>query len=543
MRKVISKSLMVIASALMMSATLAPLSASALGSTPVPSVSASLLDASNCTVRFVGALPVDALANSVTLQVVSGADQAVASLKDFTAGQLIDITFSTANLMTLATNPNVLSMWATASSMSCDGAVMTLQYQDASGDPSATASTTALVVPAPPVLCDMGTYSATGFGPSCLSADPGHFVETFGAKSQTACPLGTFQDQSGAAFCAPVPIGKYASSVGSIAATDCPSGKTTAGTGSTSINDCTLDQYPLTPTPSVAATFNDASQCSVYFIGTLPAANDPGTLKLTIGDQGDVFTLRDAQAGALMFYRIKTTNLNTFANSIYVTAREGTSTSLDCDGIVFKLSYQYKGAPVAFASTMAVYKPVPPAPCAVGKYSLSGYGPNCIDSEPGYFVAATGATVETRCDKGTYQPNAAASDCTPAPVGSFVATSGATSAVICPFGLSTEATGSASLNDCFKPAMQTVRAMKLPKAIKVGKKFSAVLLTDSKVAATVSASGACKVASVTVKGKPGFKLTAAKKAGQCALTLAAPSASKTLALSTTVKIRVSKTGK
>ena len=95
--------------------------------------------------------------------------------------------------------------------------------------------------PAPPTACPTGTYSVTGTTP-CTPAPPGFYVDTVGATSATACPLGRFQNVAGSVACQLAPLGFYVDVVGAAAATACPPGSTTLSLGATSPSDCVVPQ-------------------------------------------------------------------------------------------------------------------------------------------------------------------------------------------------------------------------------------------------------------------------------------------------------------
>ena len=115
--------------------------------------------------------------------------------------------------------------------------------------------------PIPPVLCAIGTFSATGNAPcdpaslgrfvavsgsravvacqpgtyqnqtgqsSCIPASAGHFVSSSGAASQVACAAGTFQSQSGQTSCVSASVGYFVENSGALAQLPCPVGLTSA---------------------------------------------------------------------------------------------------------------------------------------------------------------------------------------------------------------------------------------------------------------------------------------------------------------------------
>lgn len=121
----------------------------------------------------------------------------------------------------------------------------------------------------------------------------------------------------------------------------------------------------------------------------------------------------------------------------------------------------------------------------------------------------------------------------------------------CPTGMTTQGTGSTSVNDCYKPIVQVITGFKAPKAMKFGSVTNLAITTNTKALAKYKVTGPCKakVASIVtkVKGKKittkTLKVTASKKAGNCSVSLTSLAKDKHLAMSKPVKIKVSKSGK
>jgi hypothetical protein len=72
-----------------------------------------------------------------------------------------------------------------------------------------------------------------------------------------------------------------------------------------------------------------------------------------------------------------------------------------------------------------------PEPCPAGQYNN---GSGCVNAEPGYYVAATGATEQTPCALGTFQPHSGAVSCNLAPAGYYVDVEAALAAIACSAG-------------------------------------------------------------------------------------------------------------
>jgi hypothetical protein len=82
-------------------------------------------------------------------------------------------------------------------------------------------------------------------------------------------------------------------------------------------------------------------------------------------------------------------------------------------------------------------------PCSAGSYSTTGNTP-CLAADAGNYVAAAGATGETRCAAGYYQPNTGQASCVAADAGNYVAAAGATGETRCAAGYYQPNAGQAS---------------------------------------------------------------------------------------------------
>ena len=72
--------------------------------------------------------------------------------------------------------------------------------------------------------CPPGTFQPLAGAVSCVAADPGHFVSVLGSIEETLCPVGTYQPSSGAVSCLPADPGHYVDQVGSIEQSLCAPG-------------------------------------------------------------------------------------------------------------------------------------------------------------------------------------------------------------------------------------------------------------------------------------------------------------------------------
>ena len=227
---------------------------------------------------------------------------------------------------------------------------------------------------------------------------------------------------------------------------------------------------------------------------------------------------------------------------------------------------------------VATIQSVSQLPCDLGSYQpLSGQG-YCLQSPAGSFVANAGSAFAAQCRAGSYQPNTGSIACVPADLGTYVATTGATQPTPCPIDFTTATTGAISPSDCNISAVvtilvsptptptptatespspsptpapivmpgptvtqipvdlrvQNVQALKIPKTVKVGAKFSFGKAIPVGLAVKATASGSCKVSSSAT----GYTVTASKTAGLCKLTLTNKGNSHFMPLNAQVALRV-----
>jgi len=84
-------------------------------------------------------------------------------------------------------------------------------------------------------LCSPGRFAATSGNWACTLAEPGHYVQGYGADSQQPCPAGRYSAVTGAASCELAPIDSYALE-GAVEATPCPTGTEASSEGQ---SECT----------------------------------------------------------------------------------------------------------------------------------------------------------------------------------------------------------------------------------------------------------------------------------------------------------------
>ena len=213
-------------------------------------------------------------------------------------------------------------------------------------------------------------------------------------------------------------------------------------------------------------------------------------------------------------------------------------------------------------------------PCGKGTFSAQDLGFQdydlCEDAPVGSYVDSLGAIAATPCPagmttleagsaskndcfypaaicgKGTYSPSGhdlADAPCIDAPIGSYVSIKGAMQATECAVGMTTEEPGAASQYDCFKPTTPTITKLKTPKIAKFGIALTLQGKTDQGTNLTMTASGACTVVPVPSGLTQNYKVTMAKKAGTCKLSVFAKQHGRYTSLTKSISIKVSKTGK
>lgn len=150
------------------------------------------------------------------------------------------------------------------------------------------------------------------------------------------------------------------------------------------------------------------------------------------------------------------------------------------------------------------------------------------------------------CGKGTFSASGFdwyGTPCRDASIGHYVDTKGATEERSCPPGMTTESEGTASINDCYTPILQTTTKLSSLKGFKLKSVNTIQANTDQGTALRITASGACTVTETRVKNTRVIKVTASKTAGICTLQVSAPGGYHMPAFANTLVIKVSKTGK
>jgi hypothetical protein len=187
-----------------------------------------------------------------------------------------------------------------------------------------------------------------------------------------------------------------------------------------------------------------------------------------------------------------------------------------------------------------------------GTPSCSGTYQAIIDSIGGVLAATVFTLTDPlpTCNAGSIREEERAR-CTPVERGFYTTELNSTVAIACPAGMTTATTASKSINDCYKPIVQSIVGFKSPKTLKFSGTTNLAVITNTKAVSEFTVAGPCtaKLANITstVKGKKVttkmLKVTAGKKAGTCSINLTSPTTGKYLDLRQVVQIKVSKTGK
>ena len=212
-------------------------------------------------------------------------------------------------------------------------------------------------------------------------------------------------------------------------------------------------------------------------------------------------------------------------------------------------------ANLSFTSIDDIYASVPVDPqykTLEGEPVCSGTFRAIIDSPIGILAAIlfTLGEIMPTCNSGSTLDQEQRR-CSPVERGFYTTELNSSTAIACPAGMTTATTASKSVNDCYKPIVQSIVGLKAPKALKFKGTVNLALITNTKAVAWFRVTGPCsaKIANVVtkVKGKKVttkmLKVTAGKKAGTCLVDLTAPTSGKYLDLKKVVQIKVSKTGK
>jgi cytochrome b involved in lipid metabolism len=384
--------------------------------------------------------------------------------------------------------------------------------------------------------CEVGTYAPTEGSTECLLAPAGTFVDLVAASSATPCPKGTFNFFSGSVNCQLAPIGKYVDQTGQLFATSCPEGQTTQSSGSDSAEDCFTPQVFI---ECDAGYFFDSKtgECNPappgYFVKTAGATE---ATPCPAGKFSDLSASLDCKPAPPGFFVSEEASIVALSCPIGRFSSETGSTIC---------------SPAPLGSFSDTVGATTPQLCEPGSFTSTTGSTQCQRSPAGYFIDTVGAIQATPCPRGYFSSLEGSISCMIVPRGFFAANTASTLPSQCASGLTTLAAGATSASDCYKPIAQTIAGFKAPKALKFKAVTNLPLITNTKAQATFKTKGSCsaKATNVTtkVKGKKVttrmLRVTASSKAGTCSVTLTSPASGKYLALSRTVAIKVSKSGR
>ena len=135
-------------------------------STPTPSLTATNLNNANCDVRVVGVLPATPDPGSAILIVADTNSSAIATLVNFDAGKLIDITFSANDVRTLGLDPTKvvsISMGGLGLANYCGNEItITLAYQHFGASPANATTSVNTSTPPLPSVTPVVSWTLTG---------------------------------------------------------------------------------------------------------------------------------------------------------------------------------------------------------------------------------------------------------------------------------------------------------------------------------------------------------------------------------------------
>ncbi|NBQ97412.1 MAG: hypothetical protein EBU12_04120, partial [Microbacteriaceae bacterium] len=262
---------------------------------------------------------------------------------------------------------------------------------------------------------------------------------------------------------------------------------------------------PETSTPqnqefSISAVQSNIGDCSISVVASLPDDARPVAIAITNTENNDWIS------GVIVYDSVSTNGVIT--------------------------------ANLSFASKDDIYASVPVA----DENKIFEEGQGCsgtfraiIDS-PGGILTSTlftlGETMPT-CNAGSTLDEEERR-CTPVERGYYTTELNSTTPIACPPGMTTATTASKSVNDCYKPIVQSIVGFKAPKALKFNGTTNLALITNTKAVSAFTVTGPCtaKLANVVtkVKGKKVttkmLKVTAGKKAGTCSINFTSPTTGK-----------------
>jgi hypothetical protein len=323
---------------------------------------------------------------------------------------------------------------------------------------------------------------------------------------------------------------------GQLFATSCPEGQTTQSSGSDSLEDCFSPQVFIECDPGYYFD-NKAGECNPappgYFVNTAGATEATPCPAGKFSDLSASLNCKPAPPG-------------------FFVSEAGSIVALACP--IGRFSSE-TGSTICSPAPLGSYVDTVGATsaqlCDAGSYTSTTGSTQCQRSPAGYFIDTVGAIQATPCPRGYFSSLEGSISCMKVPQGFFAANTASTQATQCATGLTTLAAGAPSASDCYKPIAQTITGLTAPKALKFRAVTNLPLTTNTKAQASFKTKGSCsaRATNVTtkVKGKNVttrmLRVTASSKAGTCSVTLTSPASGKYLALSRTLAMKVSKSGR
>jgi len=274
--------------------------------------------------------------------------------------------------------------------------------------------------------CDPGSYDPDGNG--CILAEPGYYVPSSGATSQTAAGPGFFVDISGASSQTIVPAGSYTDQPASTAPISAPAGSFVPEEGATFYTLAPAGRYQDVEGQTSAKTTPPGSYSDQEGLtAPIPApagsfVGDTGASAPTLAPEGS-FVATAGQSAATLAPAGTYTDVSGLTAPIPAPA----GSFVPVEGATF-----YTLAPVGRYQDMegqTSAKTTPP-----GSYSDQEGLTAPIPAPAGSFVADAGASAPTPAPPGKFVATEGQSAATLAPAGSFVATEGATVPTSAPAG-------------------------------------------------------------------------------------------------------------
>ncbi|MDP6661833.1 MAG: hypothetical protein QF545_02700 [Candidatus Thalassarchaeaceae archaeon] len=309
--------------------------------------------------------------------------------------------------------------------------------------------------------CDMGSFQPYSGQGVCITATPGHFVNTTAASSQTQCQPGNYQPLGSQTSCLQADPGNYSSETASTQQYQCQQGNYQPNYGASGCLQAAAGHYVLgggahNQTPCPAGTYQLLSGTTYCFEATrgfhVPSAGataqvacESGTFSADSGQaqcteaypgyfaSGSQQTSQSpCQPGQFQPGSGQTSCLQTDPGNY--TDAEGTADQIPCGPGTYQSE---AGQTSCLQADPGSYSPGGGAsqiPCSAGTFTSESGQSECTQAEPGNYVSLDGATTQTPCSSGEYQSESGGSGCEQAPPGQVVSADGTSAPAPCPPG-------------------------------------------------------------------------------------------------------------